>query len=152
MSDTIEKVIAAHRAVADLLEAHPTIKPPYVINGGVIAWTLYSWDCPDGIPATIAEIRRVVGGTWTKREQESYGGQPELVLERGGYQITTKRDNVCVRRVVGTETVEHPAIAKDAWTEEREIIEWDCRPILGEAVHDDEPDAQVRSILGGVIA
>lgn len=130
-----QALIAAHRLAADLIEQHPEINPPtYVTGGGGICWTLYSWNCPDGIPAMIAAIRRAVGGKWDKTERESYGGQAEMVFSREGYEIVTKREAVCVRRVVGTETKTIPARpalpARPATTETIEIIEWDCEPVL----------------------
>ncbi len=126
-------VIAAHRKVADLLEAHPEIAEPSVWSDGSIRWSLYSFECPDGIPAMVAAIRRAVGGTWTKREQKSVSGADELVFEREGFGVTVGREAVCTRRVVGTEEVTIPAVeAKPARTEVREIVEWDCHPILAD--------------------
>lgn len=131
----VAAVIAAHRRVADLLEAHPDLAYPYVsASEGLIRWTLYSFECPDGVPAMVAAIRRAVGGKWDKREAAGITGTPEMVFEREGYQIITRREAVCVRRVVGTETVTIPARpaldAQPERTEEREIVEWDCEPIL----------------------
>lgn len=62
------------------------------------------------------------------------GAGENLIFERDGYSITIAREKVCIRRVVGTETVEHPAVeAREAWTEEREVVEWDCEPVLAGA-------------------
>ena len=57
-------------------------------------------------------------------------------LEQEGLKLTiaVKRDAVCTRRVVGTETVTLPAVEAQAErTEEREVIEWDCEPLLSKA-------------------
>lgn len=43
------------------------------------------------------------------------------------------RDEVCTRRVVGTETVMVPDPDAPLVEQEREIVEWDCHPILGRA-------------------
>lgn len=130
MSD-ITAVIAGHRRVADLLEANPDLPPPFVYGDGVIVWDLYGFECPDGVPAMVAKIRRIVGGRWGKREAVGISS-PEMVFEREGYRITTKRDAVCVRRVVGTEVVTKPAVSLPERTETVEIVEWDCEPILAE--------------------
>lgn len=127
----IQAVIKGHRRVADLLEANPDLPAPFVYGDGVIAWNLYSFECPDGVPAMVAKIRRTVGGKWDKRESEGISS-PEMVFEREGYRITTKRDAVCVRRVVDTKTVTKPAVSLPERTETVEIVEWDCEPILAE--------------------
>ena len=78
----------------------------------------------------VAAIRRAVGGKWDKREAQGVSW-PEMVFEREGYSITVKREAVCTRRVVGTETVTLPAVeAQPERTVEREIVEWDCEPVL----------------------
>lgn len=122
--------IAGHRRAADLLEAHPDLASVVVYKDGTLHWSLYGWDCPDGVPAMVAAIRRAVGGKWTKREAQGYG-EPEMIFEREGYSIRVKREAVCVRRVVRTETITKPAISLPERTETVEVIEWDCEPVLG---------------------
>lgn len=121
--------IAGLRRAADLMEAHPGIPAPIVVGDGLICWHLYRWDCPDGVPQMVAAIRRAVGGKWDRREAGSYDA--EMVFEREGYSITVKREAVCTRRVVGTETITEPALPER--TETVEIVEWDCDPILERA-------------------
>lgn len=128
----VSAIVTGHRRVADLLEQHPDIVPPFVYGDGKIVWNIYSYECPDGVPAMVAKIRRIVGGKWDKREQNGITS-PEMVFERDGYQITVKRDAVCTRRVVGTETITKPAISLPERTETIEIVEWDCSPVLAEA-------------------
>lgn len=131
MTENQTAVVAAFRTAADLIEAHPEVPAPGVTSEGQLMWWLYGWECPDGVPAMVAAIRRAVGGKWTKSQQESYGGDAEMVYNREGYRITVKREAVCVRRVVGTETVTLPAVeAKPERTVEREVIEWDCAPVI----------------------
>lgn len=132
MTDTA-KVVAAFRTAADLLEQHSDIATPVVASDGRIFWNLWPFECPDGVPAMVAAIRRAVGGKWDKREQEGiYGGESEMVFEREGYRIVVKRESVCTRRVVGTETVTLPAVeAQPERTVERDVVEWDCAPVLG---------------------
>lgn len=94
-------------------------------------WWLYGYECPDGVPAMVAAIRRVVGGKWDKRENTCLSGDPEMVFETDGHMVTVKREAVCIRRVLGTETVTVPAVkAAPERTEEREVVAWDCEPIL----------------------
>lgn len=128
-----QATIDAHRHVASLLEKHPELPIPFVASKGLIWWTLYSWDCPNGVPATVALIRRTIGGKWDKREVDSnYGGNAEMVFSHGNYEIKVQRDAVCTRRVVSTETITKPAVSLPERTETVEIVEWDCTPILSE--------------------
>lgn len=130
MERDTQAIVTGHRRVADLLEQYPDLAAPIVTSGGQVSWSLWSFECPDGVPAMVAAIRRAVGGKWTKREQQGLS-EPEMVFEREGYSITVKREAVCVRRVVGTETVTVPAVeARPETTIEREIVEWDCEPVL----------------------
>lgn len=130
MSD-IAAVVTAHRAVADLIEQHPDLALPFVYPDGQVVWNLYGFECPDGVPAMVAAIRRAVGDKWDKRESRTIGDADGLAYEREGYRITVNREAVCTRRVVGTETVTLPAVeAQPERTVEREIVEWDCQPIL----------------------
>lgn len=126
-------VVAGFRRAADLIEQHPDLAKPAVSDDGHLMWWLYSFDCPEGVPAMVAAIRRAVGGKWDKREAQGLS-EPEMVFEREGYVITVKRDAVCTRKVVGTETVTLPAVeALPERTVEREIVEWDCEPVLAGA-------------------
>lgn len=129
MSD-VAAVATAHRRVADFIEAHPDIPFPFVYSDGVIAWTLYSFECPDGVPAMVAAIRRAVGGKWDKRESTGIVGDAEMLFERDGYSIKVRREAVCTRRVVAVKTITKPAISLPERTETREVVEWDCDPIL----------------------
>ena len=126
-----QAAIAAHRHVANLMETHADLPMPFVSTTGMVWWTLYAWDCPGGVPATVALIRRTIGGKWDKREQNNYGSD-QMVFSRPGYEIKVEREAVCVRRVVGTETVTKPAVSLPERIETREIVEWDCSPVLAE--------------------
>jgi hypothetical protein len=68
-------------------------------------------------------------------------GEPsyvEAVRMFGSVQVRawTSRENVCVRRVVGTEPVEVPDPAAPTITIDREIVEWDCLPVLTDGSDD----------------
>lgn len=124
-------LVAGHRRAADFIETHPDLTAPAVYHDGSFHWSLYSYHCPQGVPAMVAAIRRAVGGKWAKSEEDGYGG-PEMLFKREGYTIRVKREAVCVRRVVGTETVTKPAVSLPERTETVEVVEWDCAPLLSE--------------------
>jgi hypothetical protein len=119
------------RVVADLLDEHH-LPLPFVTQYGV-NWSIYPWDVDD-VAAAVADVRRAVGGKWDKSTDG--GDKMALTTIRDGikFVVEVDREKVCTRRVVGTETVMLPAVvAAPERTEEREIVEWDCDPILESA-------------------
>ncbi len=128
------------RAYADLLEAHPNIKPGFVMSDEI--WhNVYASD-PAEVIRTMREIRRVFGGTFTKEWDGDEHYNPEFRM-RGkfgsmGVKIYASRGDVCEKVVVGqtTEvvTIKDPdlvqAATADIPTVEREIkkdiTQWIC--------------------------
>lgn len=121
------------RAVADILDAHPSLPVPtvfaYSTNGVDVMWQILR-DDESTQRGTLNRIRRALGGEWVK---DGLGETFTLEQKHGDLtlQIMAKRDVVCERRVTGIETVTLPAVeAQPERTETREIVEWDCAPIL----------------------
>lgn len=128
------------RAAADFIDAHPDLPKPYItaftskehvelnyylhINGfGDLAEQ----------KATAVAIVRAVGGTW---EKEAWGDDFRFAADLGPlrFDVRVKREAVCERIVTGTETITLPAVeAQPERTEEREVVEWRCEPLLAEA-------------------
>lgn len=114
----------AFRSIADLLDAQP------VLADHVIAPSLDVWA---ETPEEFAELAQALGG---RREKRS--GTMLLTVERTFGRVSLKvcgyHEQVCEAKVVGTETVEIPAVeASPARTETRDVVEWVCPPVLGEA-------------------
>lgn len=83
----------------------------------------------------VAAFAAIPGG-WDKRVYDhETGGNFELRRKFGPvkFSVIAPRDDVCERRVVGVETVEIPDPAAPKVTVEREIVEWDCKPVLAQA-------------------
>lgn len=114
------------RALADLVEPHPEIEERIRVGGGVSA--IFMATTPD----ELATFSRVIGGARRKDASDDF---VRVIRDLGGgvaIRVIGDREQVCTRRVVGTETVEVPAVeAQEARTEVREIVEWDCAPVLG---------------------
>jgi hypothetical protein len=125
------------RAMADFAEAHPEMLSEYPM-----AVSLYC-NLPDGDPKEeMARMARTLAPC--EKKVTDYGSPSFHLVKRFGphtYTFFTERENVCVRRVVGTEEVEVEgytdeaqaiidAIPRVVKTEEREIVEWDCEPLL----------------------
>ncbi len=125
------------RIAADLIESMPSIPAPCVwaYSSGTVAvqWQLmHNADTKDGQRLAAQQIIRAVGGKWDKKPSgDSFNFEREY---RGlGLEILADREQVCDRRVVGTEDVTIPAVeARPERVEVREIVEWDCSPVLAE--------------------
>lgn len=114
----------ALRAVADLLDAQP------VLAEHVNAPSLGVWA---ETPEEFAELAQALGG-----QREKFSGEKLLAVKRrfGPVRVDVcgYHERVCEARVVGTETVEIPAVeASPARTVTRDVVEWVCPPVLGEA-------------------
>jgi hypothetical protein len=109
------------RALADHLDRNPELAEAFT---GQI-FNIYA-DDPDQFGRLVAQL----GGARTKKVSDNF-----FTVQRrfGGIQIDlfTSREAVCTRRVVGTETVEVPDPDAPKVTVTRDIVEWDCEPVLG---------------------
>lgn len=135
--DDIDATIASLQALAAWRTAHPEI---VVFAGGVGAQYLVSSARTNLPPADI--VRAIADGAPIGTVKKEPGVGPDIercmFVERsfgGGVRVTyvAKREEVCTRRVVGTETVQVPDPDAPLVTVERELVEWDCEPILAEA-------------------
>jgi hypothetical protein len=123
----------------DLIRAHSDLLPrPCVFaysSGKVkVTWQLmHSDDTRDDQKAAAQQIIRAVGGEWRKKPwDDRFDFEREFCGIK--VEIYASREQVCTRRVVGTETVTVPAVeAQPERTEVRELVEWDCTPVLAEA-------------------
>ena len=139
-SNTITSTIVERlRVVADLIASHTDLPTPSVFaysHGTVdVSWQLMHDDeTKDDQRAAALRIRRAIGGQWNKNP---WGDRFDFERDYDGIklQIYANREQVCERRVVGTETVTVPAVdAQPERTETREIVEWDCVSLLAESV------------------
>lgn len=126
MSDnTKEDLVKGLREMADWLEANESI--PVASWGTVFGVDLnvYGEDRDQALGTV-----RSSSGPWEKRY---IGSSFELIRKFSGgckYSFNISRAAVCDRRVVGTELVEVPDPNAPKITEEREVVEWDCHPLL----------------------
>lgn len=138
MSDYTEALSLA----AQILDDHPDLPSPCVWGYSSsqtveLEWQIHRDDHAEQ-KATARKIARAVGGKWDKN---AYTDTFYLEQKRGALtlRIVAAREAVCERVVVGTETVTIPATeaqvidAQPSRTEEREVVEWRCEPLLAEA-------------------
>lgn len=117
------------RHVADLVDEHPALPVP-TVHEAMVSWRLYEWEHDRPLREVAADIRRTIGGTWAKSSSD-HSFNLTTKVDDVDYVIFVEREQVCTRRVVGTETVTIPAVeAQPERTEEREVVEWDCAPVL----------------------
>lgn len=127
------------RAAADVVEAMPAEVPAPDVHVRPwaddikITWHLSITDGDQQRDQALA-IRRALGGTWNKG---SVGDSFWLARKSEDLDLTIHcdREQVCHRVVTGTETVTVPAVeAQPERTEVREVVEWQCDPIVSEQV------------------
>lgn len=115
------------RAFADFIEANPHLPWSKTYNP---AWEVYLQAAEDA-----AAFAASAGG-WDKRP----AGQNQELLDLHRtfgpltLRVIIRRDEVCERQVVGTETVEVADPNAPKVTVEREVVEWKCRPLLASEV------------------
>ena len=120
MNATHKEYADGLRAVADFYESHPEIPLPYdtdISNGSV------------DTKEEAATIMRALGSC-----SKNYSDYYFVLAKNFGpikMQFIFTRHKVCVRKVIGVETIEAefvPAHTIPAWT--KEIVEWECEAIL----------------------
>lgn len=128
---------AGLRQLADMIEAHPEIDA-YYLRSKAVHNALTVW-LPDDAE-DLAAIARAALAHGAKVDKD-IGDQLYTVVVSFGpirARAMAMRDQVCERVVVGTEEVTETVKDPDALakvpeievTEEREIIEWRCTPLL----------------------
>ena len=132
--DDIDATIAGLQALAAWRTSHPEIQCSLT---STVTLCIYDGsNRRDGLtPADI--VRALVDGAPLGTIDKHLGGDDDelmFVTRSFGGNVTasyhTDREEVCTRRVVGTETVEVPDPDAPLVTVEREIVEWDCGPLL----------------------
>lgn len=137
MADRAE-YIAGLRLLAVLLEQHPDLPLPYY--GASETYGRMTVFCSSR--EQIAEFARLLPGQSTKhvdQDNSNYGFALHGTLAGLHLDIRAHRDEVCERVVTGTETVvkQVPDPTVDVplveVTEDVEIVEWRCAPLLSDA-------------------
>ena len=125
------------RQLADVLEAHAELPLPY--EGSRTAMTFFFLFSEDPRAAMAAAVRALPCNL--VKNFSGYDDGPsylDLSGQLGGLKIelTARRDDVCTRRVTGTEDREveevvTPAVKRTV-TKAVEVVEWDCHPIMAD--------------------
>lgn len=125
--------IAGLRRIADALEADPDLRLPY--DGAVSEFPVFTYTREQ-----LVAWARVLDGKRDKEVTEDKGFGFELHGSVAGFRVLVyaPRDQVCMRRVVGTREVTEEVPDPDALaavptvtvTKTVEDVEWDCGPIL----------------------
>lgn len=126
------------RQLADLLAENPDLPLPYHGNGGELLWIIVN---DPNQRATLAALARALPG---KVKKGVRGDAFDLNGQLAGLrvQVIARRDEVCERRVIGTETVTKsvpdPSVQVPLVevTETVETVEWVCGSLLA-----DRPEA-----------
>jgi len=127
--DDIDATIAGLQALAAWRTAHPEVSGEHMGDTFVIHRAKDHAPIVRAITdgARLGEVEKYeVSGGKTLHITRTFAGDVKLVY-------ATDREEVCTRRVVGTETVEVPDPDAPLVAIEREVVEWDCAPLLAKA-------------------
>lgn len=121
---------SALHSVAYWLEEHPDLRVSNIemAEDGHAVITCFSYHTKEDVRELLTH--------WGPGRVDKHYGQNLLTLtltpsDEVSVQAFMQRDNVCTARVVGTETLHVEAVeASPARTVERDIVEWDCVPLL----------------------
>lgn len=126
----------ALRKLADVMDANLDLFEKVRVSVSRGSLSLHAYFVPQDEQKVLAtQLRRIFGGSWTK----DVNGTDFYIQQRGTFDyfsttIFVARDAVCERKVIGIERVEHAAQpAREAYVEARDIVEWDCGNLLGDA-------------------
>jgi hypothetical protein len=132
-------------AAYEFLVAYPDIPAPYVTGSAYgtnddgyvdLDWQLQIGDTAEDHAAQKAAataLIKAIGGRWDKVNYGDHDTTFRFTQKRDGLglTVTVQREAVCERIVTGVETVPVPAVeAKPERTEDREVVEWRCEPVL----------------------
>lgn len=134
MTDRVD-YIDGLRQLADLLQENPELPLPYHGNASELLWIIV---CDPNQRATLAAIARALPG---KVDKDVRGDAFDLKGNLAGLkvQVVARRDEVCERRVIGTETVTKsvpdPTVVVPLVevTETVETVEWVCGSLLADS-------------------
>lgn len=140
-STTNTAAVATLDRIRELLTQNPSLPTPYIAlydhrpDTADLNWYLHINGKGDAeTQKTLARsIIRGLGGKWSKTVGDN---DVSFEQERDGLslQVMVIREAVCTRRVVGVETVTIAAVeAQPERTVEREVVEWDCAPLLADS-------------------
>lgn len=120
MGTDVSERVAGLRALADHLETHPQL-----ISSSGACMSRFASDRED-----FASLAAQLGGHRSKGANDEY-----MVVTRdfgGGVtlEVFAPRNEVCEARVTGTETVLVPDPAAPLIEVTRDVVEWECAPVL----------------------
>jgi len=122
------------RDFADFIEEHGLILPDITVDMRSYLWS-YTLTEGEHVPETVALAMRAGVKDADDVKKDYSDDYFRLFLHFGKliYKVVCNREEVCTRRVVGTEQVTKQVPPKGDWVEEtvtQDIVEWDCNPLL----------------------
>jgi hypothetical protein len=109
---------------------------PSDVNISIYSY-LWSWRATEPIPETLATTMRAalkVGAEVNKvYDDDRFRLNIKMPNGQVTYQVSAERDKVCTKRITGTEMIEKDVPPEGEWTKkmvERDVVEWDCHPLL----------------------
>jgi molybdate-binding protein len=120
------------RRFADFLDIHAEELPRVNVD---ITSHVWGYMEEQSVPESVALAMRAGLKDADTVEKEYADNYFRMYLSFGAlkYKIVCNRDEVCERKVVGTEMVTEKVAPAGEWTEqtvEKDVVEWVCNPLL----------------------
>lgn len=141
MSNPTSTLAERVKWLSEFIERHPDLPAPNVeiwdhCDHLDLGWHTHSLTNSEQVEKA-RSVMRGIGGKWEKvpNGTDLYFKR-KLIFDgiKVDFTIFATREAVCERRVVGTEEVTIPAVkAQPERVEVREIVEWDCAPVMADA-------------------
>lgn len=132
--DKAYKLAEDLRSFADFLDQHGEELPHVSVDVASHVWGYSGESVPESVALAMRAGLKGAGAV----EKEYSDNYFRLYLSFGSlkYKIVCNRDEVCERKVIGTEIVTKSVAPEGKWTEqevEQDIVEWVCNPLLSVA-------------------
>ena len=134
-ADRADQLVGDLRKFATFLEEWWSYLPDDLDVG--ITSHLWGWDVEDVPDAMIEAVRAgLKGGAEIRKDYSNLYFRVYMTFGELEYKIVCDRDQVCTKKVVGTERVTKKVPPEGEWTEEeveQDVVEWECHPLLAPA-------------------
>jgi hypothetical protein len=130
----LDAIIVGTGLLFDWLQTHPEIgevrRAPYQEDEIALRFSVWVWS-PEELAAAVRVLKDGAPLGAVRKVQTDYDVKVTRMF--GGVQLAvcSLRSTVCERKVVGTKQVETFDTNAPKIMVEQEIVEWDCKPLLG---------------------
>jgi hypothetical protein len=129
----LDGIIVGTGLLYDWLQTHPEIgevrRAPYQPDEHALRFSVWVWT-PEEMAAAVRVLKDGAPLGTIRKEQTDYDIRVSRMFGAVQLAVTSLRDTVCERKVVGTKQVETFDPDAPKIMVEQDIVEWNCTPLL----------------------